>query len=694
MKKLLFVVTLLMVVVAGFAKGKTVKNPPVAFVSTSFLEIGSVTLTDTSTVIVMEAFTSPGAWLSLPKTTFLTADGENYALKSSSGIQLDEPHYLPKTGRDSFTLYFEPLPKNTERFDFIDSLGHYMVMIHGVELTGKFPLLDIDKRFTEQQLDYNAPMPEPVLTAGKARLKGRITEWNPLFQEYYELKVTGMLEFSDGTNIPLNVEKDGSFDVEFDVQHTKSVTLDAMGEYLPVYVSPGQTTEIVVNQREITRSVSRLRKDVPSDEKKVYFTGPWAAFNDEMLNNDVMKYANMIYDAAQDSIVGMNIYQYRDVVLKAGAQLRAQVQDDKSVSDNFKRMADIVINKTMVGLLAYRDFRLQQAYRKANNIKDYNAPLTNFKPLDLPDVQYFAALKNFDFDNVYSVISGQTITDGLSYILWSFNPNNDYVKIKLLEDKGLLSESDKQVVAAYKSSPSKETSTALGQMLAKFQPFMEQILKDFKPVEFGDIITIKDGYVGDLMASQEMAHHISQMQPVTAEQMTKLLDTLRTPLIREVITNLNDKLLAKIELNKSKTNYSVVDVAEVVPENLLQWIVDRHKGKVLFIDFWATWCSPCRSAMTRSEPVKEQLKGKDVVFIYITNGTSPDGAWRNMMVDIPGEHYMLTKEQFAYMSAKEYQFSGIPSYAIVGRDGQKIHFQTGFMGASAMQKYIEEQLQK
>ena len=39
-----------------------------------------------------------------------------------------------------------------------------------------------------------------------------------------------------------------------------------------------------------------------------------------------------------------------------------------------------------------------------------------------------------------------------------------------------------------------------------------------------------------------------------------------------------------------------------------------HKGKVIYIDVWGSWCGPCREEMKHASAIKESLKGKDVVF--------------------------------------------------------------------------------
>ena len=65
------------------------------------------------------------------------------------------------------------------------------------------------------------------------------------------------------------------------------------------------------------------------------------------------------------------------------------------------------------------------------------------------------------------------------------------------------------------------------------------------------------------------------------------------------------------------------------------------KGKVIFLNFWATWCPPCLAEMPSVNRFYEQFKNEDVIFI---------------MVDADGD---FAKSQ-AYMDRKAYQ---LPVYA-------------------------------
>ena len=62
---------------------------------------------------------------------------------------------------------------------------------------------------------------------------------------------------------------------------------------------------------------------------------------------------------------------------------------------------------------------------------------------------------------------------------------------------------------------------------------------------------------------------------------------------------------------------------------------------------------------------------EDVVFVYISAYSSPQGAYKNMIPGIKGEHYKTSEEQWKYLCS-QFEISGIPHYILVNKEGKVV----------------------
>ena len=149
----------------------------------------------------------------------------------------------------------------------------------------------------------------------------------------------------------------------------------------------------------------------------------------------------------------------------------------------------------------------------------------------------------------------------------------------------------------------------------------------------------------------------------------------------------NEQQIAKEMAGNESVFFKKYDY--VAPENILQTILDKYKGKAVLIDMWATWCGPCRAGHKAMAPLKEELKGRNIKFIYITPPSSPPTTWLEMIKDIDGDHYYLTEEQNHYI-LQHFESSGIPTYAIYDTKGHQTYKSIGFPGNDVIRKELEK----
>jgi len=111
------------------------------------------------------------------------------------------------------------------------------------------------------------------------------------------------------------------------------------------------------------------------------------------------------------------------------------------------------------------------------------------------------------------------------------------------------------------------------------------------------------------------------------------------------------------------------------------------RGKAVFLNFWASWCPPCKAEMPDIEQLYQETKDTDLVILTINSGEGATVAKRFMEEN--NYTFMVLDDHKGEVSDL-YKVMALPTSSLfIDKNGSLIETRTGAMNIDTMREYVE-----
>jgi len=661
-KKIIITILFALVAMTGQAKTfKTIKNPVAMAcvnVNPGELKAREIIFRDTATTVHFTMEKEKGQSFLFASTSYLLdEDGNRYPLRSAEGIALDSWVLSPESGVTDFTMHFEPMPKNTQVFDYIegDEKGSFRLLgIHDNKYKVKIPTL--------QELSEANPYTVPAdwLKTDTITIRGRIEGYDA-----EELGFTSMNCYyynvfeKDGTTLIFDIAPDGTFEKKYQACYP---TRESIGpenskigfDNIAIFAHPGETIDINIKPNGYGRYECYYNNGSSKEVER------WLKSDLDMwkLMEPISNFKGKIGEL--NEVIEQTLQKTLYIIQREAARLHFTAQEMQlalaSVQGSFiDAMATYILNhkrglmriKEVDGGLSaeicdsieWEECRKMENYKMMQRI-DYNNPLLMCDDFYfvLNRIQYADVLIRRRYEGV-------------------LNENGEYI---------ISAENEKKKLTNYISGLCELIGTDKNNLTTQLCVYNDMIANSNSWHSQED--SIPQILADTTITLAEREHRLASLASLS-NMMPVYLDVLTNPYIHQ-------KAEAFYAQKMEQKEIAVPLPTDNPSAVLIRALCARNPGRYLMIDFWGMSCGPCRAAIQMSKELRAEIaKHDDVKLIFIAEERTAEGSdeYKKYVSEwlADEETICMTKADFARME-ELFHFNGIPHYETITPDGCRV----------------------
>lgn len=722
MKKSLASLFFLFLTTSLFAQ-KVINKPYFEVKRSSTYTVEKIELYDNETRVHVKGKLFPNWFLRFKKTDFLKdcATGKEYKIIKIEGFNFNEKIYLPESGEKTVVMVFPPLDEGVKKIDYKNAIYGISLEKQRSDINEPKEIpLDV-KNWIEKELNKVTETPikdfnsDGFFNPKKAKLIGYIKGYDTRLNFRTGMVYQGNTITREEYPIVVQVYEDGRFEAELPLIHPEVRYLSINKCYMSYYLEPGQTLAMILDWDDfLTQAIYRHSQTTNYEFKKTVFEGPLAEINTHLMNFTVEKFNYREFKEIVKNQTPTEFREKQDATLITNKNLLAEYVEKNNVNNKTQQL----LQNTLLSDYAQVcfDFARMRGFEAKKSTEFNNSKI-------LITDAYYNFLKKIDLNN-----KGFLVPHSFSTFINRFEfskPLNIYPKRKplkinpeitlnqYLEQKNIkITEEDKILQKSLKGKKFKSYK--------EFQDYQKQFsknyldaseayrLKYFQPLVdkqqnarmkestmekwrlrdsvIKNVYQLEKSIVQDMTKIRALKFDIDKSNPENArEYWSALKATINHPfLVSEGERMVNKKypviensVQQSYERQKPEVN-SVRDNTTKLPEgkatSIFKNIIDAHKGKILFVDFWATSCGPCVASIKRMKETRSSYKDNpDIDFVFITsNNTSPEKTYLKFIENQELINtYRVSNDDFNYLR-QLFKFNGIPQYVVISKNGEVI----------------------
>ena len=460
----------------------------------------------------------------------------------------------------------------------------------------------------------------------------------------------------------------GNFKVSYKIPHSVINTsfLNFSGKSYNLFLEPGEDIKVVLNANSI-----KFTEGSSNEQSTVLRDTIYKKFKEEIDRCSWLHTKNITF---------LNYIQEQSNLAKKKLDFINEFEKthnfSNSVINAFKKEAFYAQAKSWINFR--HDYSTGRPVKRDTLIyKNFYDDL--FKAFPVDDQNAFVSREYIDYiSNIKDVLSENSFGSEMDFI--KSHSNLAVNELKLLErvfkkDTAIINSSE------FKKFMTSDRWKLLTDLHRKY--LFSNILLSCK--------AFPKGIGRDLIISQGISScYLNNTFIEPTEEEWKSMDELTES---KIFLNYVHDIVKAVKQNLSDNNSSteLSPGIKIQANNLNKSLIGKYKGKVIYVDFWATWCGPCKKEIPDTKVLINQFKGQEFVFVSLCC-KSKEQDWKNTVSSDKLEviNQFIRDDEYDLL-ASVYKVKAFPTYILIDKNGNVVNYNAPRPSSNTI---ITEQIQR